>query len=341
MARDEERPPIIVRGGSLVIQSGDEKSSNPKHKKGKPWLDAKDKKLWKQKHDNGKHVATYSVSFQGGGGTCSPTFATEVHVTYELTSGGTVEVTIGREKVANGKEMEPFVRSTKELTADNEREQPTLTLPLGGKITSISAGGKVCSNPVSAKLQPVNGKDSDGSRSVRAIVIAVAAIAAVAFAFAFGLFDFNGDEERPPIIVRNGSIVFENQLVSGPSTGQSKLWVPSGTRKWKPDHKEGKRISGFDVTFNGVDCAPMSGHPVRITRTNGAGGNETYEIKREGLFRVDPKVQAPVDMTVDNSIPKTTLTSKDTGGAITEVRIANTTCNIPSTSKPNIVITPK
>ena len=73
---DDERPPIIVRGGSLVIQSGDEKSSNPKHRIGKKWK--KDGKDWKQIHDNGKHVARYPVSFQGGGASCTrisqPTF---------------------------------------------------------------------------------------------------------------------------------------------------------------------------------------------------------------------------------------------------------------------------
>ena len=158
---EDERPPIIVRGGSLVIQSGDPKSSNPKHQKGKPWR--KEGAHWKQKHDDGKDVKTYSVSFQGGGGNCGPTFATEVRVTYQLKSGEKVVILIGRddadsdEKSAGGreKEKEPLVVSAKGLTIANGKDQPTLTLALDGEIVSISAGGNVCSNPVSAKLQPV------------------------------------------------------------------------------------------------------------------------------------------------------------------------------------------
>lgn len=160
---EDERPPIIVRGGSLVIQSGDEKSSNPKHKKGRPWR--KDGAHWKQKHDDGKDVKMYSVSFQGGGARCVPTLSTEVRVTYQLTSGEKVVVLIGRDEVdgadkfAGGKEpgteREPLVVSARDLIIDNQKDQPTLTLALDGEIVSISAGGNVCSNPVSAKLQPV------------------------------------------------------------------------------------------------------------------------------------------------------------------------------------------
>lgn len=159
---EDERPPIIVRGGSLVIQSGDPKSSNPKHKKGKPWR--KDGAHWKQKHDDGKDVKTYSVSFQGGGGSCGPTFATEVRVTYQPKSGEKVVILIGRadksvsDDKSGGKsasEKEPLVVSAKELVVDNSTDQPTLTLALDGEIVSISAGGNVCTHPVSAKLQPI------------------------------------------------------------------------------------------------------------------------------------------------------------------------------------------
>ena len=153
-AGNEDRPPIIVRGGSLVIQSGDPKSSNPNHKKGKPWL--KDGAHWKQEHDNGKDVKTYSVSFQGGGGSCSPAFATEVRVTYQPKSGDKVVILIGRaDKSGPEKEKEPRIVSAKELVVDNSTDQPTLTLQLEGEIVSISAGGNVCTNPVGAKLQPV------------------------------------------------------------------------------------------------------------------------------------------------------------------------------------------
>lgn len=153
-AGNDERPPIIVRGGSLVIQSGDTKSKDPNHNKGKRWR--KDGKHWKQEHDNGKDVKTYSVSFQGGGGTCGPTLSPEVRVTYQLTSGEKVVILIGRgDKLGPEREKEPLIVSSRDLVIDNSTDQPTLTLQLEGEIVAISAGGNVCSNPVSAKLQPV------------------------------------------------------------------------------------------------------------------------------------------------------------------------------------------
>lgn len=328
-AGNDERPPIIVRGGSLVIQSGDEKSSNPKHITGKPWKnDSNDKKRWKQKHDNGKHVGMYSVTFVGGGAGCSATHSPEVRVTYELTNGENVVVLIGRDKTSDPDDLQPLVTSSRELTVDNDKDQPTLTLPLDGKIVSISAGSVHCSSPVKAILQPVGGKDSDDRPSAAKILLTMAAIVGVAMALAFflGAFDRNGDEERPPIIVRGGSIVFENQPFG--STGQSKLWVPSGTQKWKPDHRDGQRITGFRVTVPGTSCA-LNGNPVKISRTIGSATQE-YDIKKEGFFRVDPKVEAPqgVEMEVNNSIPKTTLSSRDTGGTITQVRIGGNSCPV-------------
>ena len=151
---NEDRPPIIVQGGSLVIQSGDPKSSNPKHRKGKPWL--KDGAHWKQKHDNGKDVKTYSVSFQGGGGSCGPTFATEVRVTYQLKSGDRVVILIGRADKSGPREREG---TAGRLCQGTDRRQlkgsADAHAALEGQIVSISAGGNVCTNPVSAKLQPV------------------------------------------------------------------------------------------------------------------------------------------------------------------------------------------
>ena len=180
MAGNEERPPIIVRGGSLVIQSGDERSTKPAHKKGKPWREpGSDRKRWKQKHDNGKHVTTYAVSFQGGGGTCSPVHATDVRVIYQLTGGDRVDVVIGRDKTDDSDDLEPLITSSRELTPNNEREQPTLTLPLDGSIVSISAGGNTCTNPVGAKLQPI-GRTSEDRPPRRLLIFAAIALLALA-----------------------------------------------------------------------------------------------------------------------------------------------------------------
>lgn len=68
-AEDEERPPIIVKGGSLLFESGDAK----KAKKGKPWkteavpdADGKNEKQWKPDHPNGLPASVLKVAFTGG-----------------------------------------------------------------------------------------------------------------------------------------------------------------------------------------------------------------------------------------------------------------------------------
>ena len=50
---DDDRPPIIVKGGSLIFQSGDPRiTGDPKVAKGKPWTLYNGE--WQPKHDNGK-----------------------------------------------------------------------------------------------------------------------------------------------------------------------------------------------------------------------------------------------------------------------------------------------
>ena len=149
--------------------------------------------------------------------------------------------------------------------------------------------------------------------------------------YALGIFDRNGDEDRPPIIVKNGSILFENDMT----------WVPNGTRRWKPDHQQGKKVNRFDVTFTGVQCAPVSGKKVVITRTNG-NVQEEYEVRRKGIFTVVPDVKAPVDMDVDNNTKPYKLSSRDQGGNITSVQVGNNTpCDTSSVQNVEIRIKPE
>ena len=78
-------------------------------------------------------------------------------MTYKPKSGQKVVIVIGRaERVAGGKkEHEPLVISPVELTVDNDKDRPTLTLAGEGKSSSIATGSNVCTNPVGAKLQPI------------------------------------------------------------------------------------------------------------------------------------------------------------------------------------------
>jgi len=78
---DEERPPIIVRGGSLIFQSGDAGTL------GKSWMPVGSD--WQPDHLKGVPVSMFTVKIQGGGGiaTCPSMERTrEIAVTY--TEGG-------------------------------------------------------------------------------------------------------------------------------------------------------------------------------------------------------------------------------------------------------------
>jgi len=58
---DEDRPPIIVRGGSLYFISGDAHHSKNEFKYGKPWKYRKQKKVWQPDHERGKRVTVFGV----------------------------------------------------------------------------------------------------------------------------------------------------------------------------------------------------------------------------------------------------------------------------------------
>lgn len=61
----EERPPIIVRGGSIVFESGDKNSSKPTEKKGKKWMQAGGDD-WQPDQPQGIPVADLTVAIRGG-----------------------------------------------------------------------------------------------------------------------------------------------------------------------------------------------------------------------------------------------------------------------------------
>ena len=67
---DEERPPIIVRGGSIIFESGD-KNGKPKEKKGKKWIAAGSD--WQPDQNDGIPVADLSIAIRGGNQGSCPT----------------------------------------------------------------------------------------------------------------------------------------------------------------------------------------------------------------------------------------------------------------------------
>ena len=80
-AEDEDRPPIIVKGGSLIFQSGDPDGASDE-KAGKSWKQVGGD--WQPDHDNGKKTNWFSVAIRGGSGSCPALSMTrELTVTYE------------------------------------------------------------------------------------------------------------------------------------------------------------------------------------------------------------------------------------------------------------------
>ena len=293
---DEERPPIIVRGGSLKIVSGTKKN-------GKPWKKVGDE--YRQEQPRGKDVVVYSVRFVGGGANCRPTFAHSVRVTYALDSGKTAVVVIGRaDEIAEerDKKREPVVSSTVPLEIVNDSEEgPHLLLALRGRITSVVADSLVCSNPVEVIVQPV------GPKTVRFSPLAWAAGLLAGASAVYALFRFFAeDEERPPIIVRGGSLVFESgdPRHSNGKKRKSKRWKHEFG--WKPDHRKGENVSRFDVSFEtDTGCGVTSARKAVIAYKHRTLGSEQLALFTLRIGTDDETGRhTPVIETVETLVPE-------------------------------------
>jgi len=84
---DEDRPPIIVKNGSLDVISGDKSNRKPEYKKGKPWITVDTK--WQPDHPKGKPSSEYTVLITASDFAACPASGTgtEVLITY-VDSGG-------------------------------------------------------------------------------------------------------------------------------------------------------------------------------------------------------------------------------------------------------------
>ncbi|HXG57027.1 MAG TPA: hypothetical protein VNJ03_16735 [Vicinamibacterales bacterium] len=146
---DDDRPPIIVRGGSLIFESGDTKKSKP----GKPWRKetvtdsaGQSEVQWKPDHEKARSVGLFVVSFENGtdasGATCVSEFLPELTVIYDHDGeAGTpaIRYLISRRPRNNGNgTMAPTVIQTAPLTEDNTSVPDYPTLTLTGTETKIA-----------------------------------------------------------------------------------------------------------------------------------------------------------------------------------------------------------
>jgi len=194
------------------------------------------------------------------------------------------------------------------------------------------------------------------------VVVATAIVAALVLAGAwaiqrFDLLDdpeWDGSEERPPIIVRNGSILFENGDPSDSSTLKSHWhdWAQDlTTPKWKPDHDDGYHVNSYQVTTTGViGCSPLTGREVTInyTLTDNSVKAFTFAIQKKfgmkAYNRKEPKLNpgnvslTATPMDVANNVPAR-LTFAESGYISKVFTDTNATgCSFGSTDRPKITI---
>ena len=154
---DEDRPPIIVRGGSLIFQSGDPDSSEAEEKAGKPWKQVGTD--WQPDQDYGKKTSWFSVAIRGGSNSCPALSMTrEVRLVY-ADAGGT-ETTFALRVKPRGpnKPNAPAIEGSG-LATGGTAANPQLIHGTAGEGTfkrvSFSAqgtGAVSCNDPVSVKI---------------------------------------------------------------------------------------------------------------------------------------------------------------------------------------------
>jgi hypothetical protein len=142
MAGDEDRPPIIVKGGSLTFESGTAR------RPGKPWkkVDPASKKNWDQDHGNGKNVSLFQLYFVGGTGACTPQADTEFTVNYDHDNDGRnarpYVVSINQ----TGPDKGPMI-SSDFLDQDQSAATKLVATPATGRLLNVTIGTSTCTRP--------------------------------------------------------------------------------------------------------------------------------------------------------------------------------------------------
>ena len=148
---EEERPPIIVRGGSLVVESGD-----PKKKiKGKKWKDELDGYTWKSDQAGGGNVAVFEVTIETNDEQShSAGTAKQILITYVIKDEpDPLFLIVGR--LVGKTKAEPLVTSSMALSPYKpEAEQPSLIFDAPGQLLSATVGKTVYYGPTRIIMQP-------------------------------------------------------------------------------------------------------------------------------------------------------------------------------------------
>lgn len=172
-------------------------------------------------------------------------------------------------------------------------------------------------------------------RYLAAGAIALLAVAAVALYLWLG-----SDEDRPPIIVHNGSLVFD----AGDPQDATKRWKEwkqdAGAPRWRPVHPKGHSVASYSVTVAGAanpdacGTAAMSTTEVFIDYTLDAGGaGPRAHVYRDPVTgsnnktKWEPAVDGPATMTVVAATPTSPgEIVYPNPGYISSAIVGNTTC---------------
>jgi hypothetical protein len=172
------------------------------------------------------------------------------------------------------------------------------------------------------------------NRRIAAIVLAVALAAAYLSA--------QGDD-RSRIIVRSGSLLFDNGTAAEPGSAWSRDLVLD---EWKPVDSDYKGISGFAVSFEGVyapsacQSSTMTGEHVEIEYTKGGGTGQPVKLRFKkrrshlfGLFgKNEPKLEEKgtrLEVNTASTVPEL-IYADQTSGFISKVTVQGSAeCAIP------------
>jgi hypothetical protein len=144
----------------------------------------------------------------------------------------------------------------------------------------------------------------------RAKIAAIVAFAIAVTALAVGVYHFvlaSGDEDRPPIIVRSGSVYLEDG--DPQDAAHWKEWKAQGNpRRWKPDHSGGAKVIAYSVSIANADSGmpatpcpalPIVGTTVAVEYTVlSTHTASVITIGRDAAgSNQDPVIDAPADLT--------------------------------------------
>lgn len=162
----------------------------------------------------------------------------------------------------------------------------------------------------------------------------------------------DGSDDRPPIIVRDGSLIIDGGDPADPSpiVDHWANWKQDLlSDEWKPDLPSGKHVNSFTVTVTDPSsvkaCAPMTGgHTVVIEFRDGNKVVNTvlFHIHENShSHRLEPKVKSdqPLEtsalVTGPPPVPATLMFGQKDTGWISAVKVDTTTCNLtpPATTE--------